>query len=359
MSEAQDRSDRTAGPGGRAAGFDRAAIRALLTGPREALWARADALRRERIGDAVHLRGIVEFSNICANDCLYCGIRRSNRAVHRYHMDADEILAVARRMKDWGHGTIVLQSGEVDGRRENDRIARLIERIRRETALSVTVSAGNRAPEVYARWRAAGMDRYLLRFETSDPALFAELHPNCSLDERLDCLRALGALGVQVGSGFMIGLPGSDLDTLIDDIGLVRALDLDMVGVGPFIAHPETPLAGRANVWADDPEMCFAAVATLRIVDPDLRLPATTAFDAFFPGVGRDLALQRGADVFMPNDTPARHRRDYQLYPNKPCVDEGDGACAGCVTARIWSLGRMIGEGPGHSPKSIARAGGR
>lgn len=337
--------------------LDRDAIRAALTGPRAPLYARADAVRRERMGEAVFLRGIVEFSNLCANDCLYCGIRRSNRAVHRYHMDDDEILAVARRMKGWGHGTIVLQSGEVDGRRENDRIARVIERIRRETGLAVTVSAGNRAPAVYARWRDAGMERYLLRFETSDPALFAELHPNCTLDERLDCLRTLGALGVQVGSGFMIGLPGSDLDTLVDDILLVRDLDLDMVGVGPFIAHPETPLAGRANVWADDPEMCFAVIATLRLVDPDLRLPATTAFDAFFPGVGRDLALQRGADVFMPNDTPARHRRDYQLYPNKPCVDEGDGACAGCVTARIWSLGRLVGEGPGHSPKSLARAG--
>ncbi|MCE1236243.1 MAG: [FeFe] hydrogenase H-cluster radical SAM maturase HydE [Hyphomicrobiales bacterium] len=331
-------------------------VRKLLETPREALWARADAIRSERVGDAVHLRGIVEFSNICANDCLYCGIRRTNRGPKRYRMSADEILALAHRMKGWGHGTIVLQSGEVDRPRENDRIARLVERIRHDTELSVTLSCGNRSPEIYRRWRDAGMDRYLLRFETSDPALFAELHPDCTLDERLDCLAALADLRVQVGSGFMIGLPGSSLDTLIEDIRLVHALDLDMVGVGPFIAHPATPLAGRANLWADDPEMVFQVIATLRLVDPDLRLPATTALDAFFPGTGRDLALQRGADVFMPNDTPGRYRHDYQLYPNKPCVDEGDGSCAGCVTARIWSLGRMIGEGPGHSPKSLRRS---
>lgn len=334
----------------------RDAVRALLTGRREDLWARADTVRHERVGDAVHLRGIVEFSNICANDCLYCGIRRTNRGPKRYRMDAEEILALARRMKGWGHGTIVLQSGEVDRPRENERIARLVERIRRDTELSVTLSCGNRAPEVYRRWRDAGMDRYLLRFETSDPALFAELHPDCTLDARLDCLAALRAIDVQVGSGFMIGLPGTTLDTLIEDIRLVHALDLDMVGVGPFIAHPDTPLAARANAWADDPEMVFSAIATLRLVDPDLRIPATTALDAFFPGTGRDLALQRGADVFMPNDTPGRYRRDYQLYPNKPCVDEGDGACAGCVTARIWSLGRLVGEGPGHSPKAKRHA---
>lgn len=335
---------------------DRAAVRALFDLPREELWARADALRRARMGDEVFLRGIVEFSNICENDCLYCGIRRSNRGPKRYRMQDEEILEVASRMERWGHGTIVLQSGEVDAPRENDRIARLVERIRRDTGLAVTVSAGNRPHEVYARWRDAGMDRYLLRFETSDPELFAALHPDCTLAERLDCLRDLAGLGVQVGSGFMIGLPGSTLDGLCDDIVLAKSLNLAMVGVGPFIAHPDTPLAGRANAFADDPEICFSVVAALRLVDPDLRIPATTAFDAMFPNGGRELALQRGADVFMPNDTPGRYRRDYQLYPNKPCVDEGDGSCAGCATARIWAIGRFVGVGPGHSPKARAAA---
>lgn len=330
---------------------DRAAVRALFEMPRAELWAWADELRRQRMGDEVFLRGIVEFSNICENDCLYCGIRRSNRAPKRYRIEDDEVLAVARRMQGWGHGTIVLQSGEVDSRRENDRIARLVERIRRETTLAVTVSAGNRSRAVYANWRAAGMDRYLLRFETSDPELFRRLHPDCSLDARLGCLADLRSLGVQVGSGFMIGVPGETLDILCDNIVLAKKLDLAMVGVGPFIAHPDTPLAGQANAYAADLDLCFSVVAALRVVDPALRIPATTAFDALFPNGGRELALQRGADVFMPNDTPGRYRRDYQLYPNKPCVDEGDGSCAGCVTARMWSIHRFIGEGPGHSPK--------
>lgn len=341
---------RTAMPSGRPP-VDRSAVRALLESPREELWARADALRRERMGDEVFLRGIVEFSNICENDCLYCGIRRSNHNPTRYRMDDDEILAVAKRMRGWGHGTIVLQSGEVDSRRENDRIARVVARIRAETDLAITVSAGNRPHAVYARWREAGMDRYLLRFETSDPDLFAALHPDCSLDERIDCLRDLASLGVQVGSGFMIGVPGETLDILCDNIALATSLDLAMVGVGPFIAHPDTPLAGKANAWAADPDICFSVIAALRLLDPDLRLPATTAFDAMFPDGGRERALQRGADVFMPNDTPGRYRRDYQLYPNKPCVDEGDGSCAGCATARMWSIGRFVGEGHGHSPK--------
>ncbi|TBW36085.1 [FeFe] hydrogenase H-cluster radical SAM maturase HydE [Siculibacillus lacustris] len=337
--------------------IDRAAVVDLLRSPREALYARADAVRRAHMGDEVFLRGIVEFSNVCANDCLYCGIRRSNPHPHRYRIDADEILAVARRMAGWGQTTIVLQSGEVDTPAENDRLAALITRIRAETPLAVTVSAGNRPRAVYATWRDAGMDRYLLRFETSDPDLFARLHPDCSLAERLHCLSDLRDLGVQVGSGFMIGLPGETLERLADNLVLVHTLDLDMVGIGPFIAHPDTPLAGQANAWADDPEMCFAAVAALRLIDPDLRVPATTAFDAMFPGVGRDLALQRGADVFMPNDTPGRYRKDYLLYPDKPCVDEGDGSCSSCATARIWSLGRFVGEGPGHSRKARPTAG--
>ena len=193
------------------------------------------------------------------------------------------------------------------------------------------------------------MDRYLLRFETSDPALFARLHPDCTLAERLACLRDLRDLGVQTGSGFMIGLPGETLDILADNILLCRELDLDMVGIGPFIAHPDTPLAGCPNAYADEPEMFFVALAALRLAHPRAHLPATTAFDAVFPGRGRNLALQRGANVFMPNQTPASVRRDYQLYPGKPCVDETSGQCAQCVVLRLQALGRPVGRGPGHA----------
>ena len=313
---------------------------------RQALYDRADALRRATMGEQVHLRGIVEFSNICANDCLYCGIRAGNADIHRYRMSEDEVLAVARRMDDWHQHTIVLQAGESASPAGDRRMTALIARIKAETPLSVTVSVGNRPRAVYAGWREAGMDRYLLRFETSDADLFARLHPDCTLAERLACLHDLRDLGVQVGSGFMIGLPGETLDTLARNILLCRALDLDMIGIGPFIAHPATPLGGTANAYADDPDMHFVALAALRIANPDAHIPATTAFDALFPSPsGRDLALQRGANVFMPNSTPGQYRRDYMLYPDKPCVDETGGMCAFCVTGRLEQLGRQIGAG--------------
>ena len=319
---------------------------------RQALYDRADALRRATMGEQVYLRGIVEFSNICTNDCLYCGIRAGNADIHRYRMSEDEVLAVARRMDDWHQHTIVLQAGESASPAGDRRMEALIGRIKAETPLSVTVSVGNRPREVYARWRAAGMDRYLLRFETSDPDLFARIHPDCALADRLACLKDLRDLGVQVGSGFMIGVPGETLDILAGNIRLCRALDLDMIGIGPFIPHPATPLAGAANAYADDPEMHFVALATLRIANPDAHIPATTAFDALFPSPsGRDLALQRGANVFMPNSTPGQYRRDYMLYPDKPCVDETGGMCAFCVAGRLEQLGRQIGAGPGHSQK--------
>jgi biotin synthase len=258
-------------------------------------------------------------------------------------------------MEAWKQSTIVLQSGEAPSPVEDRRIGDIVRRIKAETTLAVTVSAGNRSRDVYAHWRDCGMDRYLLRFETSDPRLFAYLHPDCTLAERLRCLGDLKSLGVQVGGGFMIGVPGENLEILADNILLCRDLDLDMIGIGPFISHPETPLADHANAYAGDTEMFFVAMAVLRLVNPDSHIPATTAFDAVFPHHGRDLCLSRGANVFIPNNTPSQYRKDYQLYPNKPCVDETDGQCSQCVTARIWALGRTIGDGPGHSRKIIPR----
>lgn len=318
---------------------------------RAALFAEADALRAAQMGDGVPVRGIIEFSNACANDCLYCGIRASNAKVHRYRLDADEILAIVRRMPSWQQGTVVLQAGETASPEQDRWLGELVRRIKAETPLAVTLSVGNRPAETYAFWRACGMDRYLLRFETSDAALFARLHPDCTLAERLACLHALRALGVQVGSGFMIGVPGETPEILADNILLCRELDLDMIGIGPFIAHPDTPLGGAANAYAGDPEMFFVALAVLRLFNPAAHIPATTAFDAAFPGTGRDLALQRGANVFMPNNTPGRVRRDYLLYPNKPCVDEETGQCAHCVLRRLQAIDRAVDPGPGHSRK--------
>ncbi|MDD4615733.1 MAG: [FeFe] hydrogenase H-cluster radical SAM maturase HydE [Alphaproteobacteria bacterium] len=326
----------------------------LKTPPAErpALFARANKVRKENMGDEVFLRGIIEFSNICANKCAYCGIRAPNTKVRRYRMSDDEILEVAKRMPEWGQTTIVLQSGEANSVEENKRIGKIVARIKKETSLAVTLSCGNRTKDVYAYWRGCGMDRYLLRFETSDPELFSKLHPDCTLEERLQCLRSLRDVGAQVGSGFMIGVPGETLEILARNIQICCEFDLDMIGIGPFIPHPDTPLAGTLNAYHDDTDMYFVAVAVLRIVNPDAHIPATTAFDAVFPGhEGRNLVLQRGANVFMPNNTPKAYRGDYLLYPDKPCVDEDTGDCSLCILGRLNLLGREVGTGPGHTRK--------
>jgi len=314
------------------------------------LYKAADRIRYEHMGDEVHIRGIIEFSNICANNCLYCGIRAGNGNIGRYALSAGEIFEVASAMADSRQMTVVLQSGEstVFG---DGEIGSIISRIKKETPLAVTLSAGNRPRETYRYWQECGMDRYLLRFETSDPGLFGRLRPGSSFEERLHCLGLLQELGVQTGSGFMIGLPGETLHTLADNILLCRALDLDMIGIGPFIPHPDTPIGDEKNAYGDQPEIFFKALAVLRIFNPDAHIPATTAYDALFPGKGRDLALKRGANVFMPNNTPARYRKDYFLYPGKPSVDGSGEESANSVITRIRALGRKIGKGPGHSIK--------
>ncbi len=314
------------------------------------LYEKADRTRKARMGDEVFIRGIIEFSNNCGNDCLYCGIRKSNGKVPRYVMSVREILRAATGMAGTAQTTVVLQAGESHCLSDR-KLGEVIRRIKEGTGLSITVSVGNRPYDVYRYWKECGMDRYLLRFETSDPDLFARLRPGSSLEERLICLRDLKDLGVQTGSGFMIGLPGEKLETLAANILLCRALDLDMIGIGPFIPHPDTPLGGMKNVYDEDREMFFKALAVLRIFNPDAHIPATTAFDALFPGRGRDLALRRGANVFMPNDTPVRYKRDYNLYPGKPYADDSPEDCVAAAIKRIESLGRIVGVGPGDSIK--------
>jgi len=316
----------------------------------QGLYALADTTRREYMGDDVYIRGIIEFSNICANNCLYCGIRAGNRKVTRYTLSADEILETASIMATGHQMTVVLQSGETQAFGD-EVLGAIIRRIKKETPLSVTVSVGNRPRETYRYWKECGMDRYFLRFETSDPGLFLRLHPGSTLQERLRCLADLQDLGVQTGSGFMIGLPGETLHILTQNILLCRELNLDMIGIGPFIPHPDTPLGEEKNTYDNNREMFFKVLAVLRIFNPDAHIPATTAYDAVFPGKGRDLALQRGANIFMPNNTPACHRKDYLLYPDKPGVDDSADQSLESAVARIRALGRTVGVGPGHSIK--------
>jgi len=315
------------------------------------LYREADEVRQHEMGDEIFIRGIVEFSNMCSNNCLYCGIRVSNKKVRRYSMSIDEIIEAAISMEQNRLSTIVLQSGELPGIRDRE-IGEIIRKIKKETSLAVTVSVGNRPKETYRYWRDCGMDRYFLRFETSDPELFSTLHPGCTLDERLACLDYLRDLGIQTGSGFMIGLPGETLDVLAGNILLCREIDLDMIGVGPYIPHPDTPLKDSVNAYERNPEIFFKTLAVLRLFNPEAHIPATTAFDAVFPGEGRTLALQRGANIFMPNNTPVQYRKDYILYPGKPGVDEAPEECLERAIERIKSLGRSLGKGPGHSIKT-------
>jgi biotin synthase len=325
------------------------------------LWSQADAVRRQHVGDAVHLRGLVEFSNYCVQQCHYCGLRLDNRDVERYRMPADEVLACAQEAVRLGYGTIVMQSGEDRGITK-DWLADVVRRIKAETPLAVTLSVGEREPEELQTWRAAGADRYLLRFETSNPDLYRRIHPDRPghVSDRIALLRQLRDFGYEVGSGVMIGIPGQTYDDLAGDITLFAELDLDMIGVGPYLAHPDTPLAGvpRAaehDQVPNDELMTYKTVALTRLMCPDANIPSTTALATINKAEGRELGLQRGANIVMPNLTPVSYRAKYEIYPAKACIQETAQQCYGCLTGRITRLGRSVGTGRGDSPNRLQR----
>jgi biotin synthase len=330
----------------------------------ETLWRRADGTRREHVGDAVHLRGLVEVSNHCARRCAYCGLRAANHTLARYRMGADEILKAAHQAAKFGYGTVVLQAGEDYGIIAG-WMADLIRRIKDETSLAVTLSLGERTDDELTAWREAGADRYLLRFETSNRTLFDAIHPPLGGQpcDRIALLRRLQELGYEAGSGVMVGIPGQSYASLADDILLFRELDLDMIGIGPFIPHPATPLGYEPEQFPDaggeqvpnSELMVYKAVALTRLVRPDANIPATTALATINKKNGRELGLQRGANVFMPNLTPLKYRRLYEIYPAKACINETGEACDHCLAARLRAIGRHAGRGPGGRKKSAAR----
>ncbi|MGA2400344.1 MAG: [FeFe] hydrogenase H-cluster radical SAM maturase HydE [Syntrophobacteraceae bacterium] len=303
----------------------------------------ADRFRAETMGEAVHLRGIIEFSNYCRKNCGYCGLRRDNRKLARYRLTREEIVEAAIKAWQIGYKTIVLQSGE-DLYFSTELAADIIGEIKSRTGLAITLSLGERDGSAYSAWRKAGADRYLLRIETTDEALFKELHPDDDLNERKRCLFELKELGYQLGSGVMVGLPGQGALSLAKDVIWLRGLGAEMIGVGPFIPHPGTPLK---NEKGGTLEQALRLVAVLRLVFPYAHIPATTAMGSLDP-VGREKALQAGANVMMPNITPAKVRPLYELYPNKICLDENADRCFACVASRIFALNRTIGAGPGH-----------
>jgi biotin synthase len=308
------------------------------------------------VGDAVYLRGLVEISSYCARQCAYCGLRAGNDRLARYRMVADEVFEAAQRAVQFGYGTVVLQAGEDYGL-SAAWVEDIIHWIKNETPLAVTLSLGERPDRELAAWRAAGADRYLLRFETSDRRLFDEIHPPLGDRpcDRMAILRRLQELGYETGSGIMVGIPGQTYASVANDIDLFRQLDLDMIGIGPFIPHPATPLGSGFNVFPpvngeqvpNNELMVYKAVALTRLVRPDANIPATTALATINKKNGRELGLQRGANVFMPNLTPLKYRRLYEIYPAKACIAETDVKCNGCLTARLHAIGRHIGQGQG------------
>jgi biotin synthase len=326
------------------------------------LWRRADQVRREQVGDAVHLRGLIEISNHCARRCAYCGLRADNADLARYRMTVDEILACAGQAVGAGYGTVVLQSGE-DPALTTAWVGDLVRRIKAEVGAAVTLSVGERPVADLEAWRAAGADRYLLRFETSNPALFARIHPprGAAPFDRLAMLRQLRDLGYEVGSGVMVGVPGETYADLVRDVELFAELDLDMIGIGPFIPHPGTPL-GRDAAPAPDQVpatelMTYKAVALARLVCPAANIPSTSALATLNLASGRELALGRGANILMPVMTPVAYRARYEIYPGKACASESAAQCERCVRGRILALGRPIGVGRGDSPRWRARVG--
>lgn len=306
----------------------------------------ADKVRVKEMGNQVHLRGLIEFSNYCSRNCMYCGLRRDIADLKRYRMEADEIVKCAANAEKLGYRSVVLQAGE-DPYYTAEKIAKIVSGIKAATDLAITMSAGEFSYRDYKLMREAGADRYLLRFETADRELYKALHPDSDFDARIECLHVLKDLEYQVGSGFMVGLPGETTDTLVQNILLLEELDVDMAGIGPFIPNPQTPLAGEKGGLL---QTSLKAVALARLVLKNIHIPATTAMGSL-DRLGRQKALKAGANVVMPNVTPMQYRELYQLYPNKICLTDDPAHCRNCISGIILSLGREVSQEHGHSLK--------
>ena len=311
------------------------------------LYGFAEVVRRRFVGDGVLLRGIIEFSNVCRNTCLYCGLNRGNRRLQRYRLTREQILAAAEQIRAAGIKTVVLQSGEEDAL-DADWLREIVEQIKSSLDLAVTLCVGERSHTEYQLWRAAGADRYLLKIETSDADLYEQLHPGMSFANRRRCLQDLAELGYQTGSGDLVGLQGQTVRHLARDVQFFKEGDFDMISVGPFLPHPQTPLAREP---AGDLRMTLKMTALARIVSRNAHIPATTAIGSLHGRDERPKALAAGANVLMPNFTPAPYRRHYEIYPNKRCVSENIAACPACMEQMVAGMGRWVDYSRGDSRK--------
>jgi biotin synthase len=318
----------------------------------------AYAVKTERLGRQVSLRGLIEMGNVCAKDCLYCGIRRSNDKAERYQLGAAEVIRMAEWAYRENYGSVVIQSGEIESDEHTEMIALVLKKISEfsDGKMGVTLSLGEQEKDVFAYWRQAGAHRYLLRIETSSPELYRRLHPaDHSFKRRYECLQNLRELGYQVGSGVMSGLPGQSHGDLADDLIFFRDLDIDMIGMGPYIPHPNTPLGAGLAVTPELSSRQLAIglkmVAAARLYLHNVNIAAATALQALADD-GRELGLLAGANVIMPNVTDPAYRKNYQLYAGKPCLEENAAQCRGCLAARVAGVGESILWGErGDSPR--------
>lgn len=326
---------------------------ALITGldPEAAdlLAALARTAREAVYGKEVYTRGLIEISNICKNDCLYCGIRGSNAACDRYRLTPQDILACCEEGYALNFRTFVLQGGE-DGYFTDQILCPLIREIKgRWPDCAVTLSLGERSRESYQRLFDAGADRYLLRHETADEAHYRSLHPPAmSFARRMECLRDLKEIGYQVGCGFMVGSPGQTPKTLAKDLKFIEEFQPDMCGIGPFIPHRDTPFR---DCPPGDVELTCALLSIIRLISPPILLPATTALGTIHP-TGREMGVRAGANVVMPNLSPVAVREKYALYDNKICTGEESAQCRGCLSARMESVGYSLVTHRGDIKKS-------
>jgi len=325
-----------------------------LSNPNEisALYAEANAVKTATIGNKVYLRGLIEFSNICSKNCYYCGIRCENKAVKRYELSDDEVLAAVDFAWKNRYGSVVFQSGEQQSARFTQRITHLLKKIKAHTnnEVGITLSCGEQTATTYKEWFNAGAHRYLLRIETSNKELYYKLHPKDdthSFYARLSAIRQLRNEGYQVGTGVMIGLPFQTIEHLADDLLFFQSMNIDMVGMGPYLEHSQTPLYQHRNLLLPPEkrlELVLKMVATLRLLMPDINIAATTALQVLHPE-GREMAVLAGANIIMPNMTLPEFRPNYLIYEHKPSVNEDAALSKSKLEQNLQNAGIEIGYG--------------
>lgn len=319
---------------------------------RKLIFAKAAEVKEKYVGNKVYFRGLIEFSNICAKNCYYCGIRSGNKKLNRYYVSEAEVLEAVKYAYENKYASLVIQAGERSNKRFVDSITQMLHKINAMTnnEMGITLSLGEQTEETYMKWHAAGARRYLLRIEASNKELYRKLHPNNKThdyDTRLNALHLLRKCGYQVGTGVMIGLPFQTLEDLADDLLFFKEFDIDMAGMGPYIEHEDTPLYQYRDQLMTKKErfdLSLKMVALLRIMMKDINIAATTAMQTL-DKLGREKAIKVGSNIIMPNLTPVKYRDSYLLYEDKPCIDEEASECKNCLEARIHISGAEIGYG--------------